>query len=222
MVLTAHMEELPASSRRSRDPRRKLTLETAGTLPSGAPTDVAVHNISATGMLIECRHALAISEILEIDLPGAESASAKIVWMSGLLHGCQFLKPVSKAVLSAVQLRSVAGQEMDTSATSVNMDTGEPFGVRLQRLRKERGLTLAEVASELAVSKPTVWAWEQGRARPIQERIDLLAQVLGTSSHALHTGRAADGLGELLDRSKRHIADAYGTKPENVRIMIEL
>jgi len=222
MVLKAYMADLPALSGRSGDPRRKISLKASGTLSSGAATDVIVHNISATGMLIECRHTLAISESLEIDLPGAEETRAKVVWMSGRLHGCQFIKPVSKAVLSGAQLRSAAVQEMDAPSARDNMVAGEPFGVRLQRLRKERGLTLDQVASEMAVSKPTVWAWEQGRARPVQDRIELLAKVLGPSSHVLLMGRADDGLGELLDRSKRHIAVAYGTKPDNVRIMIEL
>jgi transcriptional regulator with XRE-family HTH domain len=221
MAISAQMDEAPISTGRSREPRRRIRLEAAGALVSGAPADVTVHNISATGMLIECRHSLAIGETLAIDLPGAEATKAKVVWTSGMLHGCHFLKPVSKAVLSAAQLRSAVGQEVDISVPR-DAEPGEAFGARLQRLRKERGLSLAQVASELGVSKPTVWAWEQGRARPTRERIDPLAQVLGTSSRALQTGRDNSGLGDLLDRSKRQIADAYMTSPENVRIMIEL
>ena len=221
MALLAQMEEARRSSGRSREPRRKITLEASGALGSGAVADVTVHNISATGMLIECRVSLAVGETLAIDLPGAEATRAKIVWTSDRLHGCQFIKPVSKAVLSAAQLRSAVGQEVDTSGHR-GAEAAEPFGVRLQRLRKQRGLSLADVAAELAVSKPTVWAWEQGRARPVQEEIDLLAQVLGTSSDALKTGRNNDALNEILERSRRQIADAYGTRPNNVRIMIEL
>lgn len=221
MVLTAHMGELPRRLGTSREPRRRITLQGSGTLPSGLPTLVTIHDISETGMLIECRHSLAIGETLTIDLPGAETTSAKVVWMSGHLHGCQFLEPISRAVLSAAQLRSAVGQEVDTSPHK-DASSGEPFGVRLQRLRKEAGLTLDQVAAELGVSKPTVWAWEQGRARPLQERMDLLAQVLGTSSSALQTGRVNDPLGEVLEKSRRQIADAYGTPVNNVRIMIEL
>jgi transcriptional regulator with XRE-family HTH domain len=221
MALAAQMEEARRSSRGSRDPRRKITLEASGALASGDPADVILHNISATGMLIECRHLLAIGETLAIDLPGAEATKAKVVWTSDRLHGCQFVMPVAKAVLSGAQLRSAVGQEVDTSAHGKS-EPDEPFAVRLQRLRKERGLSLAQIASELAVSKPTVWAWEQGRSRPVKERIDLLAKVLGTSSYALQTGRDDGALSDLLERSRRQIADAYWTRPDNVRIMIEL
>ncbi|WP_232366874.1 helix-turn-helix domain-containing protein [Alteripontixanthobacter muriae] len=215
------MGELPPHTGRAREPRRRITLEGSGTLSSGAPMVVTIHNISETGMLIECQHALVVGETLAIDLPGAETTSAKVVWLSGHLQGCQFVNPISKAVLSAAQLRSAVGQEVDTSA-SRDARSAEPFGVRLQRLRKESGLTLEQVAAELGVSKPTVWAWEQGRTRPIRERMDLLAQVLGTSSSALLSGQINDPLGEVLERSRRQIADAYGTGLNNVRIMIEL
>ena len=94
---------------------------------------------------------------------------------------------------------------------------------RLQRLRKERGLTLAQVAGQLGVSKPTVWAWERGRARPIEERVDALAEALGvTRGELMATGETSLALRELLARSREQIAAAFGTRPENVRIMIEL
>ena len=48
--------------------------------------------------------------------------------------------------------------------------------LRLNHLRRERGMTLAQVASALGVSKPTVWAWEKGKARPLPERIAAIAE----------------------------------------------
>jgi transcriptional regulator with XRE-family HTH domain len=221
MALSAQMEEASLSPGRSREPRRKITLQAAGALSSGDSTDVTVHNISATGMLIESSQSLAIGEELAIDLPDAEATRASVVWTSGPLHGCQFQEPVSNAVLSAAQLRGAVELGVQTSAPRAAA-AGEPFGVRLQRLRKVKGFSLARVASELGVSKPTVWAWEQGRTRPVQERLDRLAHVLGTSPETLKTGRDNDELGETLERSRRQIAELYGTRPENVRIMIEL
>ena len=221
MAIPARMEEARASSGEPRDPRHRITLKASGTFAGGGPANVTVHNVSRTGMLLECDSSLPVDEILMIDLPGAEATQAKVVWTSDRLHGCEFLEPVSKAVLSAAQLRSAVGSDLKALEHG-DADSGEPFGIRLQRLRKERGLSLAQIASSLAVSKPTVWAWEQGRTRPAQERIDLLAQVLGTSSQALQTGRDDEALREVLERSRRQIADAFGTETSNVRIMIEL
>lgn len=221
MAIAAHLEDPPRSSGKSREPRRRILLETLGALPTGGAADVTVHNISATGMLIECWHALAIGEKLVIDLPDAEATGAKVVWSSGRLHGCQFDKPVSKAVLSAAQLRSAVGQAVDGTAQQ-ERPSEESFAARLQRLRKERGLTLSEIADELDVSKPTVWAWERGRARPVAGRVEKLAQVLGVSGAELLSGRDVSALDEMLRRNREQIAAAFGTSPESVRIMIEL
>ena len=98
----------------------------------------------------------------------------------------------------------------------------EPLDVRLQRLRKARGLTLAEIAKQLGVSKPTVWAWEQARSSPSPDRYEKLAEVLGTTASALQSGREEDAASDILQRSRRRIAKAYGVSVESVRIMIEL
>lgn len=221
MAIPGRMEQTPAASGKTRHSRHRITLATSGIVEGGEPTNVTVHNVSRTGMLIECQPSLPLGEIVAIDLPGSEATPAKVIWASDRLHGCEFLEPVSKALLSAAQLRSAVGPGL-TVLEDGDSASGEPFGIRIQRLRKERGLSLAQIASHLAVSKPTVWAWEQGRARPAQERIELLAQALGTSSQALRTGRDEDGLREVLERSRRQIADAFGTAPDNVKIMIEL
>ncbi len=221
MAIAAHLEESRKSSRKSREPRRRILLEAQGAFPSGVAAQVTVHNISATGLLIECKKPLAIGERLAIDLPDAEVQVAEVVWESGRLYGCRFETPVSRAVLSAAELRSAVGHEVDTSAHQDGM-SAESFGARLHRLRKERGLTMAQIATELDVSKPTVWAWERGRARPVEARLEALARVLGVSGSELLSGRDDSALEELLRKSREQIATAFGTGPDNVRIMIEL
>lgn len=99
---------------------------------------------------------------------------------------------------------------------------GEPLELRLQRLRKLRGLTLAELATRLGVSKPTVWAWEQARSSPSPDRYEKIAEVLGTTASALRSGREEDVASAVLERSRRRIAQAYGVSADSVRIMIEL
>ena len=152
--------------------------------------------------------------------PEVGLVSASVVWTSGDLFGCRFDEPLTPAALAAAELRSLAPPE---AGTPVRADPPDDLGTRLQRLRKERGLTLAQVAGQLGVSKPTVWAWERGRARPIEERIDALAEALGvTRSELMAIGETSGALRDLVARSREQIAAAFGTRAENVRIMIEL
>ena len=97
---------------------------------------------------------------------------------------------------------------------------GDDFGARLHRLRRERGLSLGEIAARLGVSKPTVWAWEHGKSRPVERRLAALADALGVTPGGLEP--APSGPHAELEQSRRRIAAAYGIEPSRVRIMIEL
>lgn len=231
MVIAAHMDEAPFPTTlpagQTREPRRVLHLDVEGALPSGAKTNVRVHNISTTGLLLETTIRLTIGERIEIDLPHAAATWARVIWTSDDLSGCQFEEPIAGAALSAAQLRSVPGQTVDLAPELARQRDaaaapGESFGTRLQRLRKDRGLTLAQVAARLGVSKPTVWAWEQGKAKPVESRIDALAQVYGVHASDILQSRISPALFELIARSKEQIAEAVGTSPDKIRIMIDL
>lgn len=226
MAIAAQLEDVDGTAGKPREPRRKLRLEASGALASGTATDVLIHNVSATGLLLESAVSLATGERIEIDLPHAGSAGARVVWTSGNLFGCQFDAPISAAALSAAQLRGTAGEAVEIAAPGTSSgdeaSAGEAFGVRLQRLRKQQRMTLSQLAGQLGVSKPTVWAWEQGKARPVAGRIEALAQALGVASAELQPGRDDSRLRDLLARSREQIARAVGTSADKVRIMIEL
>jgi transcriptional regulator with XRE-family HTH domain len=225
MAIAAHFEEAEAAAGRPREPRRKLQLEARGAMPSGAASSVVIHDISATGLLIESPVVLAIDERIGIELPHAGATWAKVVWLSGKLFGCQFDAPISPAALSAAQLRSAVGQQVDIAPHrplphEVGQDAS--FGARIERLRKARGISQAHIASRLGVSKPTVWAWEHGKARPVGSRIAALAEVLGVASADLVSAPGASEVDDLIARSRDQIAAAVGTSPEKVRIWVEL
>ena len=231
MVIAAHMDEAPSPATmpagQAREPRRILHLDAQGALPSGAKTNVRVHNVSTTGLLLETTILLTIGERIEIDLPHAAATWARVIWTSDDLSGCQFEEPITAAALSAAQLRSAPGEIVDLAPELARQRgaaaaPGESFGTRLQRLRKDRGLTLAQVAARLGVSKPTVWAWEQGKAKPVESRIDALAQVYGVHASDIVQSRISPVLFELIARSKEQIAEAVGTSPDKIRIMIDL
>jgi DNA-binding XRE family transcriptional regulator len=220
MAIAAHLEE-QTDTGKARQPRRTLRLETHGFAASAGATSVLVHNVSATGLLLESTVALDTGERIEIDLPLAGPSPGRVVWASGQLFGCQFDAPISTATLSAAQLRSAVEPELGIAPSMEALDD-EPFGARLQRLRKARKLTLADIAGQLGVSKPTVWAWEQGKARPVDSRMETLAAALGVQRAELTPGELGSSLRELIGRSRDQIAGAVGVSPDKVRIMIEL
>ncbi len=222
MAIFAHMDDDVGTVGADRAPRRTLRLPAEGSLVSGAATNVLIHNVSATGLLLESRLPIEIGETITIDLPHAGLTSARVVWKSGALAGCQFDRPVSDATLSAAQLRSATGEDFVMDAAPDGDGASETFGSRLRRLRKERKLTLDQVASHLGVSKPTVWAWEQEKARPVDSRLTELADVLGVPVGELTSSYETPPLLDVIARSKRQIAAVAGIAIGKIRVMIEL
>lgn len=221
MVITAHFKETPKPAGKPRAPRRKLQLEARSALGSGDATSVLVHNLSETGLLLESQVTLAVGEKIEIDLPQAGATSAKVIWAGSNLFGCEFDSPISAAALSAAQLRGNARKGVEIPARPQS-SSDESFGMRLHRLRIGRGLTLSQLAAQLGVSKPTVWAWEQGKARPIDNRIEALARALGVTGTELVPGRGTPALHDLLAKTREQVAAAFGMSPDKIRIIIDL
>lgn len=226
MTITGRIETTPASGDRAE--RRELLLQTAGDL-GGAATNVTVHNISETGLLIETMQELAVGETFRIALPEAGSVAAEVVWTSGTLHGCRFAAPIGRAVLSAAQLRSVVAptaRAITESPEPPQPVAGATLGQRIAAARQARRMSLAQVAEALGVSRPTVWAWEHDRARPAGSRMAALATVLGVDPDALEktAGAAAvsDDLARLIDQFRQRIAASARVNPQQVRILIEL
>ncbi|MDE8654393.1 helix-turn-helix domain-containing protein [Novosphingobium album (ex Liu et al. 2023)] len=221
MAIAAHLDETAQPAGGRREPRRNLRLETLGALASGEAANVLVHNVSTTGLLVESDIALTVGEAIALELPEAGATLAHVIWTSGRLFGCQFDTPIGTAALSAARLRSAVGEPIELGERPA-AGPEESFGMRLQRLRAQARLSLAALAARLGVSKPTVWAWEQGRARPVESRMAELAEALNVSLGELLPERDDTGRRELLARSREDIATAFGTSPDRVRILIEL
>lgn len=219
MAISAYLEPDAAGESRGAV-RRTLHFETSGRGASGAEASVRVHNASETGLLLETAEPLAEGDAIEVDLPEAGATRARIVWASGSLYGCRFETPISRGALSATELRSVVGGTAPEPYARQASPAG--FGHRFQQLRKARGLTLANIADTLAVSKPTVWAWEHGKARPVDSRLAAIAEALGVEREALEPETEAMVPADLVGRCRAQIAEAAGLPPASVRILIEL
>lgn len=227
MVIAAHFDDFASEGNLAgvaRAPRRMLRLEASGVTAAGNPAIVLVHNISAAGLLLESEILLASGERIDIDLPHVGATAARVIWASGSFFGCQFDAPISPAALSAAQLRSEVSGKSPRQAEAAPPQAlgGQSFGSRLQRLRKERGLTLSQLAAQMGVSKPTVWAWEQGKARPIEGRMQALAQALGVPEWEMLMGRSNSVLPDLITRAKEQIASALGVPLDKIRIVVDL
>lgn len=55
------------------------------------------------------------------------------------------------------------------------------FGVRVRKLRDAAGLTQAELAEKLDVSRPAIGTWESGKARPRLNKLKELADLFGVT-----------------------------------------
>lgn len=221
MAITAYLEEHKQQKGRRRSTRRNLRLETQGISAAHGATEVLVHNISASGLLLESRLALVPNEEISIILPHAGTTAARVVWASGQLYGCEFDVALSAGALSAVELRSTVSRDIASPDKQVSPSV-EAFGVRLKQLRKAKGLTQAQMASELGVSMPAICAWETGKARPRDARMKALAKALGIPMTELFGPDVPELLDDLLARSRDQIARVVGTTPDKVRILIEI
>jgi transcriptional regulator with XRE-family HTH domain len=220
MAISGYLETTASPIGKRDGARYKLRLQAQGADAAGTEMEILIHNISATGLLVESSSRLSVGEQIAISLPHSGVTTARVIWTSGSLHGCQFAVPVSAATLSAAQLRSVvingAGEGDESHARP-----DESFGDRLQRLRTERGITQAQLAEFLNISEPSISAWEQDKSRPKAGRMEALAHFLAVPIAEL-LGHADKGrLPGLIAKAKRDIAESIGASPNAVKITIE-
>lgn len=228
MPIHAMIEQEQTAGAKRGAARMHMRFEAAGSLDGSDGTIVVIHNLSATGMLIETLSDLAIGQRLTVALPEAPDCAATIVWRSEALAGCRFDRPLSRAALSAAQLRNPLPDDVDPARAP---DGGEVLAQRLLRLRKERGLSRAALSDRTGFSRPSIWAWESGKTVPRRSNLPALADALGISERELLAGDAsaraeglsatADQIRALVETSKGKIAELAGVEPANVKIAIE-
>ncbi len=217
MSIKAHIDAAASLLDDRQEPRRALRIETSGTSGEGVEANVTIHNLSSAGLLIETDLPLKVGAWLAVDLPDAGPADAEIVWKSESLYGCAFTAALRERPATELP----AGN--DNRKPQFGASGAEAFGSQIHRLRRAKGMTLADIADALDVSKPTVWAWEKGKARPLPERLEALAAALGVSpDELLDADDDARDNAALVEQCRKRIADAFSASLENVRISIEL
>ena len=110
------------------------------------------------------------------------------------------------------------------------------FGEQLKDLRTEVGLSVAELARQLNVTRQAIWKWERDDMLPRQASLDALADALNApgiaalrdSSNGDHTAAepapslAISPLPDVINECKQSIAEAAGTTADKVTILIEV
>jgi hypothetical protein len=125
-----HLEPETGEGRRA--PRRTLRLEVESVGGSDS-SSVVIHNISATGLLIETSAAMAIGDAFEVSLPQRGATSVRVVWASGGFYGCEFGDRISEGTISAARLKApgVAARE-DIGAAVAEAPALETEGLSLR------------------------------------------------------------------------------------------
>ncbi|MGL3819467.1 helix-turn-helix domain-containing protein [Sphingopyxis sp. R3-92] len=231
MPIHATIEHQQASENQRGASRVRMRIETEGSLDDGEGTAVVIHNLSATGMLIETVSDLTIGQRILVALPEAPDLAAAVVWRSQALAGCRFDQPLSRAILSAAQLRNPLPNDVDPAG---GVDPYEMLPQRLHRLRQERGLSRAALSTQTGLSTPSIWAWETGKTVPRRSNLLALAEAFGISERELvigdpvaHpaddavSGDRVEQMRTLIEASREQIATLAGVVPANVKIAIE-
>lgn len=235
-------EEQPESARQERGATRLQVRFVAGLTAQSTSVAVVVHNLSASGILIETDTSLTIGQSITVELPEAKNTVATVIWQSAPLFGCRFTKNLSRAALSAAKLRNPLSVMFDPITSWAASSEDASLGQRLLRLRRDLGLSRAALSALTGFSKPSIWAWETGRTAPRRENLTRLAEVYNVPRSEILRGSAmAEGdallkgiceqpsqtdidpasLRAEIDAAKARIAALSGTEPKNVRITIE-
>ena len=85
--------------------RRTLRLEVQALSATDA-TKALIHDLSERGLLIETTASIKVGDTLQVELPDTGTIDARIVWARASYLGCEFVSPISKAVVSSALLRS--------------------------------------------------------------------------------------------------------------------
>lgn len=106
--------------------RRTLRLEVGATSSSQEGTPALIRNLSESGLLLETNARLSPGETVAVDLPEAGVTIAEVIWSDGEFYGCEFIRPVTKAAVSAALLRAPA--ELDRPLTALpQLPASAPF-----------------------------------------------------------------------------------------------
>lgn len=106
MRMFAHVMNSEENVNRRRTARRSLILDAVAHKDEDQVSEIVIHNLSQTGLLMESSAKFELGEIFYLHLPEVGATPAQVRREDNGRYGCEFLAPVGKVVLSAALLRS--------------------------------------------------------------------------------------------------------------------
>jgi len=223
MALAAHLEFYEsAHGERARLwlQEQSLTADTPGVL-------VKIHLATPSGLIIEADRPATADERLEIAFSPDVSISARVLWASGKLFGCEFENEATETLTTAPRRDDELPPEnfrRRRTDTALANSVGETLGSRMRHLRSQRGLMQDDVAASLGVSVASVSHWESDRSFPKRGRLGDLAQLFGVPAADLASFYIETKIVEETDRlavARSEIATILGVEAAQIRILVE-
>jgi transcriptional regulator with XRE-family HTH domain len=102
----------------------------------------------------------------------------------------------------------------------VPKDLKRQIGYRLRQLRKEKGMTMAEVANKTDIAKSTYAGFEAGNRAPSVYTLKKLTNVFYVTADYLLTGNSGEDLdlARLINRSDLHFSGVKLSLEERKKI----
>jgi hypothetical protein len=99
-VLNAKLKPISDEERSAH--RFRLLLQASAGITETGLVDVSIHDLSATGFLLECDESIQVGTEVSLEIPSVGSALGDVVWTSGRFSGGEFRTPLpSSAIASA-------------------------------------------------------------------------------------------------------------------------
>ena len=132
-------------------------------------TLATIHLATPSVLIIEADRPARVDDHLEVEFSPDARATARGLWKSGKLFGCEFenvaLEAVKPAPLHDDELPSQNFRRRSAD-TALSNSAGETLDGRMRSLRSQRGLMQDDVAASLGVSVASVSHWESVRSFP--------------------------------------------------------
>lgn len=131
--------------------RHSLSLS-ASASGSGQVTQVRIHNLSMTGLLLESALDLTLGDEIEVELPEARGRRACVVWHSDGFYGCEFEELLSDAALAAARLRSMPLPPVPESPARFDASADQDSDLEPRyTLRRKAGIIVGLAAASWAL-----------------------------------------------------------------------
>ncbi|MDG5750572.1 PilZ domain-containing protein [Qipengyuania sp. XHP0211] len=194
----------------------------------GAEPPGSILNLSREGCLLSTLEYLLPGQSVKMKIAPRDEhpIEASVAWSSDTLYGCTFVTPLSADHLSDIlRVNPVSPTEV-TSSESFLAKLPEA----LLAARQASGYTTTELARHLGVSRPTLWAWESGRATPSHDNQQSVLDFLRRSQFAgveMRESMVAPDNGsnvffqETIAASRRDLAHKLGLDEDQIRISIK-